>query len=104
MGFALPNGATVFVGSEMAAEISVSDVSNAVGFVFTLEAGHGLKVDDVVLISSGWTLMDNAVARGAEQTDTSATISVIDSYDEDYFAPGNGGGYLRKVMSWTEIP
>ncbi len=58
MGFALPNGATVFVGSKMAAATPVSAVSNAKGAVFTVSSGT-FAVDDIVLINSGWGLLDN---------------------------------------------
>ncbi len=36
MGFALPNGSTVFVGSGLGSPVSVSTVSNAEGAVFTV--------------------------------------------------------------------
>ncbi|WP_034913032.1 phage tail protein [Erwinia sp. 9145] len=104
MGFALPNGATVFVGSELATAIAVSDVSNADGAVFKVASGHGLVVDDVVLISSGWGLIDNLVARVSAQTAASVTIGVINSSDTNFFAQGAGAGTLRKVTGWTEIP
>lgn len=57
MGFALPNGSTVFVGSGLGSPVSVSTVSNAEGAVFTVAENHNLKVDDVVLISSGWGVL-----------------------------------------------
>lgn len=104
MGFALPNGATVFVGSKLAAAVAVSAVSNANGAVFTVATGHGLVVGDVVLISSGWALIDNLVARVSAQTATSVTIGVINSTDTNFFPAGSGGGSLRKVSEWTEIP
>lgn len=104
MGFALPNGATVFVGSKLAAAVAVSAVSNANGAVFTVATGHGLAVGDVVLISSGWALIDNLVARVTAQTATSVTIGVINSNDTNFFPAGSGGGSLRKVSEWTEIP
>lgn len=104
MGFALPNGATVFVGSKLAAAVAVTAVSNANSAVFTVATGHGLAVGDVVLISSGWSLIDNLVARVSAQTATSVTIGVINSSDTNYFAAGAGAGSLRKVTEWTEIP
>lgn len=104
MGFALPNGATVFVGSELDDAIPVTAVSNADGAVFTVATGHGLAVDDVVLITSGWGLIDNLLARVSAQTVTSVTIAVINSTDENFFAAGSGTGSLRKVSAWTEIP
>ncbi|KQN63629.1 phage tail protein [Erwinia sp. Leaf53] len=103
MGFALPNGATVFVG-QSAAAIAVTGVSNANGAVFTVATGHNLAVGDEVLISSGWSLIDSLVARVSAQTATSVTIGVIDSTNVSYFPAGSGVGSLKKISSWTEIP
>jgi hypothetical protein len=62
MGFALPNGATVFVGSKMVAALPATAVSNAKGAVFTVTGGT-LAANDIVLIKSGWGLIDNLVAK-----------------------------------------
>lgn len=104
MGYALPNGATVFVGSKFGAPITTTAVSNAVGAVFTVAEGHGLIVDDAVLIGSGWGIIDNLVARVSAQTTNSVTIEVLDTSDVNFFAPGAGIGALKKVTGWTEIP
>ncbi|WP_075180584.1 phage tail protein [Pantoea sp. 1.19] len=104
MGFALPNGATIFVGSKLATPVAVTSVSNASGAVFTVASGHGLAVGDVVLVSSGWTLVDSLVARVTAQTTTSVTIGVINSTDTNFFPVGTGAGSLTKVVEWTEIP
>jgi hypothetical protein len=104
MGFALPNGSTVFVGSGLGSPVSVSTVSNAEGAVFTVAENHNLKVDDVVLISSGWGVIDGLVARITAQTTNSVTISVINSSDRNFFPAHAGGGKLQKITEWTEIP
>ena len=77
MGFALPNGSTVFVGSGLGSPVSVSTVSNAEGAVFTVAENHNLKVDDVVLISSGWGVIDGLVARITAQTTPCASGSYV---------------------------
>lgn len=53
MGFALPNGTTMFVGSKLAAIVPVSAVTNAKGAVFTVPAASTLVVGDIVFIKSG---------------------------------------------------
>lgn len=103
MGFALPNGATVFVGSKMAAATPVSAVSNAKGAVFTVSSGT-FAVDDIVLINSGWGLLDNLVAKVTAATATAVTIGVIDTSDTKFFPAGGGAGSLTKVTEWTQIP
>jgi hypothetical protein len=103
MGFALPNGATVFVGSKLADELAVTAVSNAKGAVFTV-AGSTLAVDDIVLIKSGWGLLDNLVAKVTAATATAITIGAIDTTDVNFFPAGGGAGALIKVEEWIEIP
>ncbi|EGT5710603.1 phage tail tube protein [Cronobacter dublinensis] len=104
MGFQLPNGSTIQVGSEFADEIKVTAVSNAKGAVFSCEEGHGLAVGDEVMISSGWPLINYLPARVSAVADNDVTIGIIDSSDENFFPPGNGIGTLRKVTAWTLIP
>lgn len=99
MGFALPNGSTVFVGSGLGSPVSVSTVSNAEGAVFTVAENHNLKVDDVVLISSGWGVIDGLVARITAQTTNSVTISVINSSDRNFSRLMPVAGNYRKSRS-----
>jgi len=61
-------------------------------------------VGDVVLVSSGWALIDSLVVRVTAQTTTSVTIGVINSTDTNFFPAGSGAGSLSKVAEWTEIP
>lgn len=104
MGFALPNGSTVFVGSALAKAVPVTQVSNAEGAVFTLTEGHGLAVGDIVLVRSGWSFINNLVAKITDVNTGSVTISAIDSSDTNYFPAGGGAGSLQKITAWTEIP
>lgn len=84
MGFALPNGAVVFAGSKMAAALPTSAVSNAKGAVFTV-AGSTLAAGDIVLIKSGWGLIDNLVAKVTTATTTAVTIGSLDTSDVSFF-------------------
>lgn len=103
MGFALPNGATIFVGSKMAAALPTSAVSNAKGAVFTVVGGT-LAADDIVLINSGWGLLDNLVAKVTAATATAVTIGAIDTTNTKFFPAGGGAGSLTKITEWTQIP
>ncbi|MEX3004227.1 phage tail protein [Serratia fonticola] len=103
MGFALPNGATVFIGSKMAAALSTTAVSNAKGAVFTA-TGATLTVGDIVLIKSGWGLIDNLVAKVTAATATAITIGSLDTSDVKFFPDGGGAGSLTKITEWTQIP
>lgn len=104
MGFALPNGATVFVGSKLAAPVPVSAVTNAKGAVFTIPAAGTLVVGDVVFIKSGWGLIDSLVAKITAVKDSTVTIGSLNTSDVRFFPTGGGLGSLTKVSEWTQIP
>ncbi|WP_199062863.1 phage tail protein [Serratia sp. ASV30] len=104
MGFALPNGATVFAGAPTAPGVVTTAVSNANGAVFTVATGHTLKVGDIVMVRSGWGLIDSLVAKITAQVDTSITIGAINTTDVSFFPVGGGKGSLQKIASWTQIP
>lgn len=103
MAFALPNGATVFAGSKMAAALPTSAVSNAKAAVFTVANGT-LAADDIVLIKSGWGNIDNLVAKVTAATATAVTIGALDTSNTKFFPAGGGAGALIKITEWTQIP
>ncbi|MEL5375430.1 phage tail protein [Serratia marcescens] len=104
MSFALPNGATVFAGIPATSTVATTAVSNANGAVFTLATGHGLKIGDIVIVNSGWGLIDDLVAKITASTDTSVTIGAINTSDVKFFPAGIGKGALTKVANWIQIP
>ncbi|QXA73950.1 phage tail protein [Klebsiella aerogenes] len=104
MAFALPNGATIQMGSAFGDEVEVTAVSNAKGAVFTCAEDHGLAVGDEVVITSGWMLLNNLAARVSAVQGEAVTIGIIDTTNTDIFPAGNGAGTLRKVTEWTLIP
>lgn len=87
MSFALPNGATVFAGIPATSTVATTAVSNANGAVFTLATGHGLKIGDIVIVNSGWGLIDDLVAKITASTDTSVTIGAINTSDVKFSLP-----------------
>ena len=104
MGFALPNGASVFVGSKLAASVPVSAVTNAKGAVFTIPVAGTLAVGDIVFIKSGWGLIDSMVAKVTAVNATAVTIGALNTSDVRFFPAGVGAGSLSKITEWTQIP
>lgn len=102
--FSLPDGSAVYIGSKMAASIIVSAVSNAKGAEFTVDSATDLAVGDIVLITSGWDLIDNIVAKISAKDTDSVTIEEIDTSDVNFFPAGGGVGSIRKITEWVEIP
>ncbi|WP_114195488.1 phage tail protein [Edaphovirga cremea] len=104
MGYALPNGATVHIASAYDTKLIVSGISNAASAVVTTSAAHTLKVGDIIQLSSGWSSLDNIVARISVVAGSTLTLEDINTTDTGTYAPGAGGGSLRKIVSWAELP
>ncbi|KGT85962.1 phage tail protein [Erwinia typographi] len=104
MAFHLPNGATVFVANEFADSIPINAISNASNAVLTISGG-GVSEGDTVLLKSGWSALDNLVAKVIAATATSVTLGGVNTSDTRVFV-GSGAGSLQVVSddSWVQIP
>lgn len=104
MGFALPNGAHVYLASSYDSEVTVTAASNATDVVLTLATGHGIVANDIVQINSGWQDLNDLVAKVTDASPTSITLGTIDTSDAERFAAGSGIGSVKKVLTWIEVP
>ncbi|MEA9444457.1 phage tail protein [Candidatus Fukatsuia symbiotica] len=104
MGFALPNGAQVYLASDYETALPFTAITNAAHAVLTVVGNDKIKKDDLVHLSSGWTGLNERVARVSAATATSLTLENIDTRQTTQFVAGGGAGSLRKIKTWTEIP
>lgn len=103
MAVKLPNGATFEHAATYAAPLAVTAISNASEAICTV-AGATLVAGDIVLAASGWTALNNKVARVKLATATAITLESIDTTDTTVFPAGSGAGTLRKILTWVQIP
>ena len=103
MGFKLPNGATVEHAATYAEVLVVSAISNAAEAVADVTDAD-LDVGDIVLIESGWSALNSRVAQVKLATATAITLEDIDTSDLQRFPAGSGGGALKKIETWVQIP
>ncbi|VEJ54631.1 phage tail protein [Pragia fontium] len=104
MGFALPNGAHVYLAATYEAEQVISGISNATEAVVTLSAAHDIAVGDIVQLKSGWSALDNLVAKVSKVDSSTITLGNVNTSNVGKFAAGGGVGSLRKVLTWIELP
>lgn len=78
-------------------------LSNAAEAVATVTGGT-LSAGDIVLLSSGWSKLDNKVVRVKAATATAITLEGIDTSDTTLFPAGSGVGSLKKILTWVQIP
>ncbi|EMK1731251.1 phage tail protein [Salmonella enterica] len=103
MGFHLPNGSVLKVGSELGQAIEVTAVTNAKNAVLTLSGSDVIK-GDVVMLKSGWTALDNMVALVTDVSGSDITLGGVDTSNVAIFTAGSGVGSLQVVNKWIEIP
>ena len=103
MGYKIPNGGTFQHAATYAAALAFTAISNAAEAVATVVGGT-LAAGDIVLLSSGWSKLDNKVVRVKVATATAITLEAIDTTDTQIFPAGNGAGTMKKVLTWVQIP
>lgn len=103
MAVKLPNGATIEHAATYAAALPFSAISNASEAICTV-TGATLVVGDILLVTSGWTALNNKVVRVKAATATAITLEAIDTTSTTVYPVGSGVGSLKKVLTWVQIP
>lgn len=103
MSVALPNGATVAIGSTYGSAKALTAFSNANPGVATLAASHGIIVSDIFEITSGWSRANGNVYRASAVSTNDVTVEGLDTSSTSLFAAGSGTGTIREVTAWTQI-
>ena len=103
MGYKIPNGGYFQHAATYDAVLPFTALSNAAEAVATV-TGASLAVGDIVLLTSGWSKLDNKVVRVNAATATAITLEGIDTTDILLFPAGGGVGTMKKVLTWVQIP
>lgn len=103
MAYALPNGSTFDIASALAASKPITSITNATAPLVT-SAAHGLVTGDYIVVTSGWTKLNNRVFRVTNGTTNDFTLQGVDTTSTTLFPAGQGGGTYQKVTTWTPIP
>lgn len=102
MSAIFPNGSVFSIGTTFATAITISGITNANPAVATATA-HGLADGDIVMISSGWSRLDNAVCRVAGSDVNTFQLEGIDTSDTQQYPAGAGVGSAREITAFTAI-
>lgn len=103
MGYKIPNGGTFEHAATYAAPLNFSAISNATEAVCTV-VGATLVVGDILLVTSGWTALNNKVVRVKVATATAITLELTDTTNTSIYPVGSGTGSLKKILTWVQIP
>jgi hypothetical protein len=102
MAASLPNGSTLFIGSAYGSALTVTTLTNANPGVATSTA-HGLSNGDYVVVTSGWSRLNNRLVRVAGVTTNTFELEGINTTDTDIYPSGSGIGSVREVTTFTQI-
>ena len=103
MAVQLPNGATIAIGSSYGATKTLSAFSNANPGVATLEASHGIVVNDIFEVTSGWSRANGNVYRASAIATNDVTVEGLNTSSTTMFPAGSGTGTIREFSASTQI-
>lgn len=103
MSVRLPNGSIVSIASTYGTAKTMSALTNAAEGVATLEASHGVIVNDILEVTSGWSKINGVIARAKAVATNDVTLEGIVTTDTSRFPAGSGIGTVREVTAWTQI-
>ncbi|MXE70741.1 phage tail protein, partial [Escherichia coli] len=90
MGFALPNGAHVYLASGYGPAIAFTGATNAENMVITVSEADALKVGDIVHVSCNWSGVDNVIAKIDAIAESAVTLRNINTTNKNKYAAGGG--------------
>lgn len=101
MAVALPNG-VVFALGTLGSALAVSGLTNAAPAVATSTA-HGLADGDIVLLTSGWTRINERAWKVDELSANTFSLLGTDTTDTVVYPTGTGTGTVKEVTAWTSV-
>lgn len=102
MAARLPDGAIVSLATTYGTAKTVSGISNANPGVATSTA-HGLANGALVSVTSGWSNLNNRVARVAGTATNTFNLDGIDTTSVTQYPAGSGGGSVQEITGFTQI-
>ncbi|WP_236248309.1 phage tail protein [Pseudomonas mosselii] len=98
----LPNGSVLEIASTLGTAVPFTALTNAKPPVASA-VGHSIDADDILLISSGWALINDRTAKAANVTADAFSLAGLDTTNADRFTAGAGVGSVVQVSGWTQI-
>lgn len=100
--FPLPNGSVLEIASVLAAAVAYTALTNAAPPVASA-AGHTIKNGDVLVVSSGWSLINDRAVRAASVAADKFSLAGLNTANSDKYTAGAGLGSVIPVTSWAQI-
>lgn len=103
MSVSLPNGSLVAIASTYGAVKAMTAVTNANPAVATLAASHGIVVNDIMEVTSGWSRLTDKIVRASVVSTNDVSLEGIDTSLTSIYPAAGGTGSIREVTAWTQL-
>ncbi|EKT4561901.1 phage tail protein [Pseudomonas putida] len=100
--FPLPNGSVLEIATALGAAVAFTALTNAAPPVASA-VGHTVKNGDVLLLSSGWALINDRAVRAANVVADKFSLGGLNTTNTDKFTAGAGVGSVLSVSNWAQI-
>lgn len=97
-----PNGTIFSIGSAYGAAKVISDISNTNPGVAS-STGHGFEDGNILVLTSGWPMLNGAVIRVDGAVTDAFDIEGFDASNTTLFPDGGGAGTAREVTTWVPL-
>lgn len=102
MAATLPDGAIVSIATTMGSAKTVSAITNANPGVVA-STTHGISNGAVVIMSSGWSNLNNRVVRVSGSASGTFNLEGLDTTSTTLFPAGSGTGTATEITAFTQI-
>jgi hypothetical protein len=103
MAVTLPNGALIAIASGYGSVKQMTAVTNANPGIATLEASHGIILNDIMEVTSGWSKLSGKIVKAGTPATNDIPLVGINTTDTTKFPVGAGIGSIREVSGWTQL-
>lgn len=102
MAVSLPNGVQFALATAYGSALTVTAVTNASPAAATSTA-HGLANGDFVWVTSGWSKLNDRVARVSGVTANTFNLENIDTSSTTLYPAGSGIGSVKKITTFQQV-
>lgn len=103
MAAVVADGTIVAYASTYGSVKTMSAVTNVNPAVATLEASHGVVVNDIMEMSSGWPGLDDKILRASVVATNDVTLEGFDASSTTKYPAASGTGTVREITAWTNL-
>ena len=103
MAITKTTGLQIAIATGYGVSKNMTAVSNASEGVATLESSHGVAVNDIIELTSGWKYIDGRLVRAKAVATNDVTLEGIDTQSTTFFPATEGVGTVREVTGWQRI-